>query len=228
MICSRGRYLCVDTGYACYRDEMVELLRKAIPGFDAGEKLALITHADVDHCGLLPLFDRVFMSARSRQSLLLEYQRRNAYREQNALHAPYIRICKALTGYEPPQPERLEAVFGADRIASALEPAGRFEFGELSFDVFEGAGGHLPGEIALIDYAHGLAFAGDIYVNLKDMTPEQTEYNRYAPILMTSVDTDRKLAAAERAALMRRLGAGDWLIFGGHGQAQRYCVTGAR
>lgn len=228
VICSRGRYLCVDTGYACYRDEMLALLREVIPGFDSREKVALITHADVDHCGLLPLFDRALMSARSRQSLLLEYQRRNAYREQNALHAPYIRICKALTGYAPPAPERLEAICGAERVAAPLEPAGRFEFGELSFDIFEGAGGHLPGEIVLIDYAHGLAFAGDIYVNIKGMTSEQSEYNRYAPILMTSVDTDRALAASERAALMRRLGAGEWLIFGGHGQAQRYCVSGAR
>ena len=137
-------------------------------------------------------------------------------------------ICKVLTGYAPSTPERLKAFCGAERIQSPLEPAGRFEFGELNFDVFEGAGGHLPGEIVLIDYAHGIAFAGDIYVNMKGMTPEQAEYNRYAPILMTSVDTDKALAAAERAALMRRLGAGEWLIFGGHGQAQRYCVTGER
>lgn len=228
VISSRGKYLCVDTGYACYRDEMLALLRKLIPGFDSLEKVALITHADVDHCGLLPLFDQVLMSARSHESLLLEYQRRNAYREQNALHAPYIRICKVLTGYAPSTPERLKAFCGAERIQSPLEPAGRFEFGELNFDVFEGAGGHLPGEIVLIDYAHGIAFAGDIYINMKGMTPEQAEYNRYAPILMTSVDTDKALAAAERAALMRRLGAGEWLIFGGHGQAQRYCVTGER
>ena len=34
------------TGYACYRDEMLALLRKLIPGFDSLEKVALITHAD--------------------------------------------------------------------------------------------------------------------------------------------------------------------------------------
>jgi len=49
------------------------------------------------------------------------------------------------------------------------------------------------------------------------MTPEQTEYNRYAPILMTTVDTDPKLSALERKALMELLDEGDWQIFVGHG-----------
>ena len=73
------------------------------------------------------------------------------------------------------------------------------------------------GETVLIDREHKIAFTGDIYVNLHGMTPEQTEYNRYAPILMTTVDTDPKLCAAERKALMEILGEGDWQIFVGHG-----------
>ena len=34
---------------------------------------------------------------------------------------------------------------------------------------------------------------------------------------MTSVDTDPALCAAERAAFLQRLGAGEWKIFGAHG-----------
>ena len=56
------------------------------------------------------------------------------------------------------------------------------------------------------------------------MTPEQSAYNRCAPVLMTSVDTDPRLAARERGALMRRMGAGEWRIFGGHGQMREYNV----
>ena len=54
-----------------------------------------------------------------------------------------------------------------------------------------------------MDYEHKVAFTGDIFINLKDMTPEQAEYNRYAPILMTSVDTDKALCTRERQAIFQ-------------------------
>ena len=56
------------------------------------------------------------------------------------------------------------------------------------------------------------------------MTEKQAEYNRYAPILMTSVDTDPKLCAQERKALFSRLGAGEWKIFCGHGAMKKYVL----
>ena len=49
----------------------------------------------------------------------------------------------------------------------------------------------------------------------------QKEYNRYAPILMTSVDTDKDLSSEERNYLISRLGLGEWRIFGGHGGVKR-------
>ena len=225
ILLNNGRALFIDTGYACYREEMLAILRELLPGFDDMDKQALITHADVDHCGLLDIFPSVLMSRRSRDSLMLEREGRTALREQNALHAPYIRICKLLTGYEPPRRAELKAICGAERNDAPLSPAGGFCFGDMEFEIYEGAGGHLPGEIVLIDYEHGVAFTGDVYVNMKGFTKEQAEYNRCAPVLMTSVDTDPQLAARERGALMRRLGAGEWRIFGGHGQVREYGVA---
>ena len=83
--------------------------------------------------------------------------------------------------------------------------------------MFEGKGGHLPGEIVLIDYIHRIAFTGDIYINMHGFTPQQAEYNQYAPTLMTSVDTDPALCAEERKAVLRKLCGGEWQIFGAHG-----------
>ena len=54
------------------------------------------------------------------------------------------------------------------------------------------------------------------------MTREQAEYNRYAPVLMTSVDTDPALCAGERQSIMQRLGVGEWKIFGSHGAVKEY------
>ena len=67
--------------------------------------------------------------------------------------------------------------------------------------------------------------AGDIYINTHGLTAEQAEYNQYAPILMTSVDTNPELCAEERKAILQRLGVGKWQIFGAHGFKKDYSVN---
>jgi len=211
-------YLFVDTGYACYRGEMLHLFHAIIPNFDTCKKSAFITHADLDHCGLLDLFDTVYLSEKSRVSLTAEHSSGAGFREENPLHAPYIRICKLLTSYIPPAPTTLRVIAGSDQPQSEpLVRTGNFSFGPLHFEVWESAGGHLSGEIMLVDREHFTAFTGDIYINVKESTPAQAAYNRYAPYLMTSVDTDPALAARQRKALIEVLGKGEWNIFGGHG-----------
>lgn len=218
VIRNSGKYLFVDTGYACYRQEMLNYFHALFPDFDTCERAALVTHADVDHCGLLDLFPVVHLSQKSRDSLVLERSAGGGFREENPLHAPYAHICKTLTAYRPPDPERLHVIAGTSApIEHPLERIGGFSFGTLSFEVYEGAGGHLPGEIVLVERQRHLVFTGDIYVNIKEFTQEQTAYNQYAPYLMTSVDTDPALAARERQALWEALGPGTWNIFGGHG-----------
>ena len=215
--------LFIDSGYACYRGEMLAIFRDLLPDFDQASKRILITHADVDHCGLLPLFDEIIASEKSAQCLRLEAQGEDGFREQNARHKPYIRICKVLTGYGTVDTERITVPWAdAGELSEPLQQIGFFDFGDLHFEVYEGRGGHLAGEIVLIDYQHHVAFTGDVYVNLKGMTAEQARYNQYAPILMTSVDTDPVLCAQERSAVMQRLGAGKWKIFGAHGCVKEY------
>ncbi len=222
---SGGETLFIDCGYALYREEMISIFRKLLPDWDSMKKRILITHADVDHCGLLPLFDEVLTSEKSRECLALEYEGKNGFREQNQLHRPYICICKTLTGYRPPEPDRVHALWGnGEDPREPMTQIGFFRFGELCFEVYQGQGGHLPGEIILVDYAHNLAFTGDVYINVHGMTREQAMYNQYAPVLMTSVDTDPALCAAERRALLQRLGAGAWQIFGAHGMKKEYQV----
>ena len=226
IIKSGGEALFIDSGYACYKQEMEEIFRKVLPDYDSMNKTVLITHADVDHCGLLPLFDQVIASKKSAQCLKLEYEGQNGFREQNLLHKPYINICKVLTSYQPPEPDKVKGMW--DDISEQKEPLvqiGFFDFGDLHFEVYEGKGGHLPGEIVLIDYANHIAFTGDIYINIHGLTSQQAEYNQYAPILMTSVDTDPDLCAVERKAVFQRLGTGKWQIFGAHGSKKDYSVN---
>jgi glyoxylase-like metal-dependent hydrolase (beta-lactamase superfamily II) len=226
VIRSQGKLLFVDSGYACYREEMEELFHRLFPELKDTEKTVLVTHADVDHCGLLSYFDRVIVSGKTAACLRDEFEGRGGYREKNPLHKPYINICKILTSYQPVSPEKLVTPWrDVDEPTEPLTQIGFFDFGELHFEVYQGKGGHLPGEIVLIDYAHHLALTGDIYINVRGLTPRQAEYNQYAPILMTSVDTDPVLCREERNAVMQRLGVGQWQIFGAHGFKKDYSVN---
>ena len=56
---SSGERVFVDSGYACYKSEMLGLIKKLVPDFKTKKERLIITHADVDHCGLLNEFDAV-------------------------------------------------------------------------------------------------------------------------------------------------------------------------
>lgn len=226
IIKSNGKALFIDSGYACYKEEMTDIFKQILPDFEIMQKNIFITHADVDHCGLLSVFDRIIASHRTAYCLKNEYMGKNGFREENPLHKPYINICKILTSYEPTEPEKLLTPWiNKEELSEALTQIGFFDFEELHFEVYEGKGGHLPGETVLIDYKHKIAFTGDIYINMHGFTKQQEEYNQYAPTLMTSVDTNPKLCAEERKAVIERLGVGKWQIFGAHGFKKDYCVN---
>ena len=225
LIRSGGEILCIDSGYARYRQETLAIIRSLMPDFDTTPKRLLLTHADPDHCGLMEDFDEILVSHRSAEDLIAQAEGENCLREENPLHRPYLYICKLLTGYRAVDPGKLRTPW--PRLTELREPLtqiGFFDFGDLHFEVYEGKGGHLPGEIVLIDYDHDIAFTGDVYINLKGLIPAQAEHNQYAPILMTSVDTDPKLCALQRKAILRRLGVGNWRIFGAHGAPKEYPV----
>ena len=226
IIKSNDRVLFVDCGYACYQEEMLAIFHRLLPDFDTMEKTVLVTHADFDHCGLLPLFDKVIASTKTAQCLANEYRDNSGFREENPLHRPYINICKILTSYQPVNPAKVTVMWNdIPELTAPLTQIGFFDFGELHFEVYEGKGGHLPGEIVLIDYNKHIALTGDIYLNLRGLTAPQAAYNQYAPILMTSVDSDPALCLEERKAILQRLGVGQWQIFGGHGYKKDYSVN---
>ncbi|MBQ3596256.1 MAG: MBL fold metallo-hydrolase [Clostridia bacterium] len=219
---SNGERVFIDSGYACYKNEMLKLIKKLVKDFKTKKERLIITHADVDHVGLVNQFDEVIVSQRSFESLSAEADDLAGFRERNYLHLPYVNICKTLTDYQTVDKNKLRPLWNKSSLVAPLEQIGFYTVGELSFEVYEGKGGHLSGEIILIDYERKVAFTGDVFINLNDLTKKQAEYNQYAPILMTSVDTDAKLCAKERSAFLQRLGAGAWSIFGGHGGKKEY------
>ena len=121
IIQSTGDVIFVDSGYALYQEEMVKIFREHLPNFDEMKKRILVTHADVDHCGLLPLFDEIITSVNTKRCLELEFLGKDGYREQNPLHKPYVNMCKLMTGYQPVDPEKINAVW--EVVEARVEPS---------------------------------------------------------------------------------------------------------
>lgn len=107
VIRSFGKILLIDSGYTFYAEEMRGILRTLISDYDTIPKSLLLTHADVDHCGMMNDFDEVFVSHNSAFSLTNEGNSENGFREQNPLHKPYVNICKILTSYATIDPKKL-------------------------------------------------------------------------------------------------------------------------
>ncbi|MBR0348509.1 MAG: Zn-dependent hydrolase, partial [Clostridia bacterium] len=132
IIKSNDKILFVDSGYACYSDEMIRIFKKIVPDFENMEKTILVTHADVDHCGLLPMFDKIITSSKTANCLQREYEGKNGYREENPLHRPYINICKILTSYKAVNPEKITAMWNdVENPSEPLTQIGFFDFEEL-------------------------------------------------------------------------------------------------
>lgn len=213
-----GALLFVDCGFACYKNEMLALLERLFPGFSGKTKCAFITHADIDHTGLLPIMDKIYMSQSCYDNFEAEQNGAPNFREQNPLHAPYCSLSKIISEYEPPELHRC-IIVGEKRDEAALSYIGSKCFGPWRFAFYEGSGGHVKGETVIVCKELELIFSGDIYVNIKGFSKEQQEFNRLAPFLMTGVDSDPAAARECRAALLSEYQG--FLLCPGHGAMKR-------
>ena len=208
--------LMIDCGFACYEKEMLTVFRTLFPQFDSMKKSLVMTHPDLDHCGLMHLFDTVYLSAQAYRNFAMESEGKPNYREQNLLHAPYCRISRILSRYQNTGLDNLK-ILGEDRIGDPLAAIGTLDFHGLHFDVLAGNGGHNKGEIVLCNEENKLVFTGDIMVNIKGFRKEQAAFNALAPYLMTSVNMDSALASAERNAVLQQFIPTDYSYCCGHG-----------
>lgn len=221
--------LAVDSGFTCFREELSAVLHEFVPGFAEKEKVLFLTHPDVDHTGAMDLFDTVYLSRTAIEHFAHERASIPACREDNPLHAPYVRICKALSRYRPPEKIQMIPIEPAENCPvfphpkdCLLVPAGQIDVLGMRFEVYLGCGGHAPGEVVYICREHRIVFSGDIFVNIKGFTKSQARFNALAPYLMTSVDTHPAAAAKQREDMFTLLDAGDWTILGGHGAPYPY------
>lgn len=219
LTCENG-FLVFDAGFRCCAQGLDEVLARELPCWRDARKVLALTHADLDHVGDTERFDEVCASGRVIDSFMFESMGIVNWREQNPLIMPYNFIAKLLCSYEVPDWQKMRCFGEKSPFGEQEELFRRIDtlvVAPYEFEVWEGKGGHVRGEIVFIERAHRLCVSGDILVNIRNQTKEQTRYNALAPFLLGSVDAEPMLAREERQAMLGLLEPGRWLILAGHG-----------
>ena len=215
--------LFIDTGLGIYTDELLLELRELFPAFYSMDKTFLVTHADPDHCGLLSAFDdvRIIATAKTVERL---YRRDDSYDDKRGPESlAYDSLARIITDYIPPENKYVESIGDLDDHEDLLKLKD-LRFGDITLEIYEGNGGHMPGETIIICREPKMLFTGDIYVNSKHLTPEMEDFNRIMPFLQTHVDADGQRLSHERAQLgrlMDDIGRKGMIVCAGHGAIQK-------
>ncbi len=214
IINQNNKLLFVDCGFACYKEEMTKIFTKLFGDLSKYDKDIIITHADIDHTGLLSMFDKIYMSENCYQNFLSEHKNEVNFREQNILHAPYCNLSKIISGYTPPPLEKC-VVIGTKSDDNLLSHISKFTFGNLIFDIYEGCGGHVKGETIIVCDKYKIIFTGDVFVNANGFSEKQKQFNLLAPYLMTSVNVNSEKAKKLREYIAKKYIG--YTLYPGHG-----------
>ncbi len=221
----------IDTGYAIYAREMFRTFGSLFPDWERRIRRVCITHADVDHCGLLSKLENaeILLNKKSAESLLRQMGGLPDFRENTQLRFGYSRISRIISGYEPPDADRFRILdSGTPEEHDRLIEIGKITVGGLDFSVYEGSGGHLYGEMVYVCREAGIVFTGDLLVNIDGFSRETAEFNSLAPYLMKSVNVDSKKASEMRRQVIALIegitekNQKPCIVCGGHGPVSEF------
>ncbi|MEI8200287.1 MAG: MBL fold metallo-hydrolase [Eubacteriales bacterium] len=226
ILVSADELVLIDTGYAIYADELLKEIKRLIPDWEKRTKKVYITHADIDHCGLLYKFNdaEIHVNEKSAESFQRQTELLPDSREQTELHMGYSKISRIISGYVAPDVSKMNIMdIGTPREHSSLIQIADMIIGDLNFTVLEGSGGHIFGEMIYVCREHGIVFTGDILVNINGFSKERAEFNSLAPYLMKSVNLHSEKARKMRLQTMALINditnqnGKPCIICGGHG-----------
>lgn len=213
----------VDSGFPCYQDELLSVLRSLFPDYDSRRKDLILTHMDMDHAGLLAGFDTIWMSQTSYDDFLGRAEGKPNLRERHPVRTPVYRISSLLSRDISADTAHMRALntFSPDSSAP-LSYIGTLNLGSLSFAVYETSGGHVAGSIILYEKENRIVFTGDTLVNPADMADSQKMFIEMGTKMLGTMNEDSKKAKEERVALFALLDSGGWILCPGHGFPIRY------
>ncbi|HAN20110.1 MAG: MBL fold hydrolase [Clostridiales bacterium GWF2_36_10] len=226
LLVSLDELVMIDTGYAIFADEIEKVIKSLIPDFDKRIKKIYITHADVDHCGLLYKLDnaQIFVNQKSAENFDKQLKGLPDFREQTELHLGYNKISRIISGYTTPDINKLQIIDkNTPKNHDSFIKIADLYIDDLDFEIYEGSGGHVYGEMIYVCKNAGVVFTGDILVNISGFSKERAEFNSLAPYLMKSVNVNSTKATVMRnqvVDIINKISVDNkkpCIICGGHG-----------
>lgn len=216
----------IDTGYGIYHPDITRLIREKFPGAIDRLSRVVVTHADADHCGAGGHYGVPALMHPGTMDIIRAQNRAYGSRsEESVLEEVYTVLIALFSRFHPP--DRIELLTEhTGTVREGFPVLGALRIGGHEFEVLEGMGGHLHGQIYLYSSSLGVLFSADTAINFGHLTPERSRYNNLAVILVTSVNVDSEKVRMERKglfALARKTngpfsgGRRECLICGGHG-----------
>ncbi len=218
--------LFIDTGLGIYSDEMITELREMLPCFFSMEKTILVTHADVDHCGLLSVIEnaKILMSENTSKLLSKITNDEECIKDYDAFSYGYERLSRIISDYMPPNKNMIQIIGKSPKTINDVALVGSLKFVDINFEIYEGSGGHLKGETILISKNPKIIFTGDVFSNLKELNENMTELDNVAPYLLSNANTDEKKLKITRDKLkeiVKAAGKTGTIVCGGHGAIKK-------
>jgi glyoxylase-like metal-dependent hydrolase (beta-lactamase superfamily II) len=231
LLLSKNDIVIIDTGYSIYAEELLKTIKGLIPDWDRLKKRIYITHADVDHCGLLYKMDSstTILNEKSAETFRKQHDQLPDYREQTELHLGYSKISRIISGYIVPDiTDAIIIDHDTPKDHNSLLLIGHLYMADMDFEILEGSGGHLYGEMIYVNRETGIVFTGDILVNIDGFSKDRAEFNSLAPFLMKSVNVNSEKARKMRHQTMALIedisiqNGKPCIVCGGHGPVSEF------
>lgn len=218
--------LFIDSGMGIYSDEMVTELREMFPSFFSMNKIMLVTHADASHCGLLSVLENAQVLVNKKTADRLKDLSEPKDMDADSTYRYYFEhLSRIITDYNPPD-ESIIRILGKDvpEKHDDLLLIDKIEFGDVMIEAYECPNPCLDGEMVFLCRSPKLLFTGDVYDNLKDLTPEREEFNDIAPFFLTKMDDafeNLKDVRSQIGKVMDSVSRSGMLVCGGHGNVKK-------
>ncbi len=223
----------LDCGYGLYYNDFRRYLEEH--GVRPEQITAIyLSHPDADHAGMSGFFQddygmRVVLHSKGLSAINNDNRAWGSDSPLLRLNGLFTRLVNAFTRFCPPKrPEFYkEQPIGKQGELNVID---RIQFRDVTIDVVEGLGGHVPSQVYFLIPDQGMLFSSDYLLNLDSLSTEDRELLTIPRFLMTSTNADSDTFRTEMKALEQLiLGIDEQLkaqkrfarVFPGHGDYYR-------